>query len=423
MTSEPIAAASGEPLHAWIDASAGVAGDMLLGALVDAGADIHGVQSVVEAVLPSTVRLSATQVMRAGLSACKVDVSVLVEEQPHRAWADIRQLLGEAAVPEGIRTRSWSVFEALAQAEARVHAVSPDSVQFHEVGGWDSIADVVGVAAALDLLGVSTVSASQVALGAGTVESAHGELPVPTPATLELALGWRVEAGGQGERATPTGMALIRTLAETCEALPPLTLVGSGVGAGTRDTPGRSNVVRVALGTRVTPMRSHEALIVLEANVDDLDPRVWPEVLSTLLQAGAADAWLSPIIMKKGRPAHTLSVLCAPLLRDRMRQLVFSTTTTFGVREYAVDRTALSRSWRTVHVGSTPVRIKVSLDEDGRIRQATPEFADARSAAQSSGVPVHRVLDEASAAAYHAGIRIGLVCPPTVPAGIAEAPD
>jgi uncharacterized protein (TIGR00299 family) protein len=412
MTSDPMPGAPSGPLAAWIDASAGVAGDMVLGALVDAGAGLGDVQSVVDAVLPSTVRLSATQVLRSGLRATKVDVSVLVEDQPHRPWADVRRLLVEAAVPERVRTRSLAVFDALAKAEARVHGVSPDDVDFHEVGAWDSIADVVGVAAALDLLGVHTVTASHVSLGSGSVEGAHGLLPVPSPATLELAAGWDVQAGGRGELATPTGMALVTTLAERCESLPLLRMVATGVGAGTRDLPGRPNVVRVALGARTAQPRPQEELWILEANIDDLDPRVWPDVLVALLEAGAADAWLAPVIMKKGRPAHTLSVLCTPVLRERLRAVVFSTTTTFGIRDHPVGRTALDRSWRTIEVGALPVRIKIAVDDDGRITQATPELEDARTASRSSGVPLRRVLDEASSAASAAGIRVGAVCPP-----------
>jgi uncharacterized protein (TIGR00299 family) protein len=411
MTSEP--AASSDSLHAWLDVSAGVAGDMLLGALIDAGADLRAVQSAVDAVLPSTVELSVTEVRRAGLRACKVDVSVLVEDHPHRGWADLQRLIADSAVPEAVRTKALAVFGALAVAEARVHGVSPDDVHFHEVGAWDSIADVVGVAAALDLLGVQTVTAGRVALGSGTVAAAHGEMPVPSPATLELARGWEVEAGGSGELATPTGMALVTVLTDACEPLPALRVVTAGVGAGTKDPPGRANVVRVVVGQRVAPSPAQENLAILETNIDDLDPRVWPEVLSTLLAAGAADAWLTPIIMKKGRPAHTLSVLCAPALRGPLREVMFGATTTFGIREYSVGRTALRRHWSSVTVGDAPVRIKLSLDDDGTITHATPEFDDARAAARASGVPVHRVLDEAAAAAHAAGIRVGSICPAT----------
>nr|BFE71715.1 hypothetical protein GCM10020092_050160 [Actinoplanes digitatis] len=276
--------------HAWIDASAGVAGDMLLGALLDAGAGLEVVRRAIDEVLPGSVALSVTQVTRAGLRALKADVDPLVAAPPHRTWRDIRPLL------EG-NDDALAVFGRLVGAEARVHGTEPEEVHFHEVGALDSIADVVGVCAALRDLGVTSVSAGEVALGSGRVRTAHGELPVPAPAVLELARGWRVSGGGGHELATPTGLAVIRALATRCEDLPPMTVDAVGVGAGGRDTPGRANVVRVVIGA---PEPGTAEAVVLEANVDDLDPRLWPGVLAGLLSAGADDAWLVPILMKKG---------------------------------------------------------------------------------------------------------------------------
>ncbi|GAA4118289.1 nickel pincer cofactor biosynthesis protein LarC [Knoellia locipacati] len=401
--------------HLWIDAGAGVAGDMLLGALVDAGAPLDEVQSVVDAVLPATVRLALTEVSRAGLRAAKVDVEVLAPDQPHRRWTDIRALIEAADIPEPVRDRAVHVFEVLADAEAHVHGVEPADVHFHEVGAWDSIADVVGVCAALHLLGVTSVSAGPVALGSGTARTSHGTVGVPAPATLRLATGWEVAAVGTGELATPTGLALVRALAATCEALPPMRVTASGSGAGTKDVEGRANVTRVVLGepaTEPTPTTDPapatggaETLWVLEANVDDLDPRLWPGVIESLLAAGAADAWLTPILMKKGRPAHTLSVLCDVGHRESLRGIVLEHTTTLGVREHEVSRHALDRSWETVDVRGVPVRIKLSHTADGRAVHATPEFEDVRAAAERAGIPARVVLDEANAAAQAAGLR------------------
>ena len=397
--------------HLWIDASAGVAGDMLLGALLDAGAPLVEVQAVVDAVLPDTVRLIVTDVTRAGLRAAKLDVEVLVADQPHRRWSDIRERIVEASIPEPVRGSAIRVFTALAEAEASVHGVAVDDVHFHEVGAWDSIADVVGVAAAVQLLGVTSVSAGPVALGSGTARTSHGVVGVPAPATLELAKGWDVAAVGEGELATPTGMALVRGLARECEALPRMRVTASGSGAGSKDVEGRANVTRVVLGEpadaavpTVTPV--HETLWVLEANVDDLDPRLWPGVLEALLDAGAADAWLTPILMKKGRPAHTLSVLCDPARRASLRDVVLEHTTTLGVREHPVERFALGRSWQTVTVRGHEVRVKLSHAPDGRVVHATPEFEDVRAAAAADGIPARVLLDEANAAAQalrHAG--------------------
>ena len=200
--------------HLWVDASGGVAGDMLLGALLDAGAVLDVVRSAVSAVVPGEVEVRTRVVSRAGLRALKVDVASAAEDHPHRAWAQIRSLLHAANLPGPVRERALAAFSLLADAEARVHGRHPDEVHFHEVGSWDSIADIVGVAAALADLGVERVVTSAVAVGSGRVRSAHGDLPVPVPAVLELARGWRVFAGGAGELATPTGMALVRAVSD-----------------------------------------------------------------------------------------------------------------------------------------------------------------------------------------------------------------
>jgi uncharacterized protein (TIGR00299 family) protein len=398
---------------AWIDATAGVAGDMLLGALTDAGAPLEAVQAAVDAVIPATVRLTAERVTRAGLRATHVQVELLRADQPHRAWTAIRALLGRAALPEPVRERALLVFARLAEAEARVHCVPVEQVHFHEVGAWDSIADVVGVSAALHALGISSLTVSQIAVGAGRVSTAHGELPVPVPAVAELAVGWRVFAGGQGELATPTGMALLTALAQASEELPSLELRATGVGAGSRDIPGRPNVVRALVGS--PPQSERDTgdpgdAVVLEANIDDLDPRVWPGVLAALLDAGASDAWLTPALMKKGRPAHTLSVLSRPDRVDALRALVFRETTTLGVREHLVRKTALARFWAEAEVFGARLPVKVG-HQDGVIVQVTPEFDPAARVAADNGLQVRTVLTAAERAAAAQGLTPGAPVP------------
>lgn len=416
------------PVHAWIDASAGVAGDMVLAALLDAGADQAWVQRAVNAVVPNAVQLGSRQVLRAGQRALKVDVGVLADDPPHRTWASIRRDLEAADLHPLTRHRALAVFERLATAEATVHGVDVEQVHFHEVGALDSIADVVGSCEALRSLGVDSVTAGPVALGSGRIRAVHGDIAVPVPAVTQLSIGWQVLAGtaggtadpvghaeahhhgvghhhehaehpgaglhdrpadlltpGQlGELATPTGMALIRALASQCEPLPALTVHAVGVGAGGKDTPGRPNVVRVVVGSPGDPPPEATEVVELTANVDDLDPRLWPGVIEALLGAGALDAWLVPILMKKGRPAHTLHVLTTPQQREAVTELIFRATTTLGVRYVNPKRSVLHRRTDRVTVDGTEVRLKVALFGDEELRRV-PEFEDVRALAQLVG--------------------------------------
>jgi uncharacterized protein (TIGR00299 family) protein len=396
------------PIVAWFDCSSGVSGDMVLGALLDAGARLEVVQAAVDAVAPEPVLLRTEQVSRAGLRATKVHVEC-EDSTTRRTWRDIQTLLEQAAgLDETVRVRALAVFAALATAEGKVHGVPADEVHFHEVGALDAIADIVGACAALVALGIVSFSAGPVALGRGEVRAAHGTLPVPVPAVVELLRGAPVRGGDvDGELATPTGAALLGTLCDGWSPTPDLAvLTGQGVGAGSRDVPGRPNVLRVLVGqgivsTDVVP--ATPAALLLETNVDDLDPRLWPAVLTQLLHAGASDAWLTPILMKKGRPAHTLSVLVTADRAVGVRRIVFTETTALGMREQHVAKTALARETYTVDVSGHSVRIKVGL-LDGAVVNAQPEYEDVVAAAAASGRPAKAVLAEAVAAAHAAGL-------------------
>jgi pyridinium-3,5-bisthiocarboxylic acid mononucleotide nickel chelatase len=398
--------------HTWIDPSAGVAGDMLLGALLDAGADLGTVQRAVDAVVAGSVAITTAEVTRAGLRATKAEVEQLVDDPPHRTWATIRTMIDDAGLVAPVRERSQAVFARLADAEGRVHGIPAESVSFHEVGALDSIADIVGVAAALHDLGVTSISAGPIAVGSGQVRGTHGVLPVPVPAVAELARGWRVSAGGDGELTTPTGMAFLAALADRCEELPALTVQRIGVGAGTRDVAGRANVTRVILGdpaTSASPEPVSPALL-LEANVDDLDPRLWPDVLQRLLLAGADDAWLVPIAGKKGRPAHILCVLCEPSRADQLRTEMLALTSTVGVRQTETSKYALPRTWFEVDVHGDTVAVKVA-HRDGVISQVSPEFDSVAARAAALGRTQHDVLTAAVAAATAAGLVVGARLP------------
>jgi uncharacterized protein (TIGR00299 family) protein len=401
-------------LHAWIDASAGVAGDMLLAALVDAGADIIAVQAAVDQVIPDAVRLSATTVNRAGMRATKVDVTVLVDDPPHRTWRNIQTMLSASDLPDRIRDDALAVFTQLANAEGHVHGIDAQDVHFHEVGALDSLADVIGVCAALHQLGIRAISVSPIAVGSGRIKAAHGHIPVPVPAVTQLAKGWQIHSGGEGELTTPTGMALVTTIASGSAELPPMILHSTGSGAGTKDTPGRPNITRVIIGEPTS--RHHDPVstaVVLETNVNDLDPRLWPGVLNRLLSDGASDAWLTPILMKKGRPAHTLKVLCQPDLADGLRQVIYAETTTLGIRQHTVSRHAALRGFAQIDINGDTVAIKLA-HRDGQIVQAAPEFEDIARAARRQQIPERQVLDQTKAAAARAGLVEGRSVPPSL---------
>jgi uncharacterized protein (TIGR00299 family) protein len=374
----------------WVDASSGASGDMLLGALVGAGVPLDVLQAAVDDVSPEPIRLRVEAVTRNGLAATRVHVEV-AESHHHRTWRDVRGMLGG-------HERALAAFERLAVAEAAVHGTTPDEVHFHEVGALDAIADVVGVCAGFDHLAAATVVVSPIGVGSGTVRAAHGTLPVPPPAVVELLRGVPSYAGPIGspsmELCTPTGAALLTTLATGWGPQPLMTVTDVGVGAGGRDPSGHANVLRILVGASSDAGVTTE--LVLEANVDDLDPRLWPSVLDALLTAGAADAWLTPILMKKGRPAHTLHVLVTPASSDAVRAVVFRETTTIGLREHEVTKRALQRELVDVVIGGQVISVKVARLE-GRVVNAQPEYDDVARAAAALGRPVREVLEEARA--------------------------
>jgi uncharacterized protein (TIGR00299 family) protein len=374
----------------WLDAQAGASGDMLLGALVDTGVPLPILQAAVDE-LGLGITLEATATSRAGLGGTKVEV-LAADDGTTRSWADVRQLLGA-------RTTALEVFRRLAEAEAVVHRVPVDEVHFHEVGALDALADVVGVVAGFAHLGLSALHCSPVALGSGTTRGAHGPLPVPAPAVLSLLAGKPVHAGASPyESTTPTGAALLATLVDDWGGLPPMSVTRTGMGAGHRDPNEVANVLRLVLGD---PLQDKGSAVLLETNVDDLDPRLWPQVLAQLMAAGASDAWLTPILMKKGRPAHTLSVLGAAADGPALRAVVFRETSTLGLRERTVDKHELARNESTVDVGGHPIRVKTAW-LDGAVVNSNPEWEDVLAAATALGRPAKDVLAEAQTSVRNA---------------------
>jgi uncharacterized protein (TIGR00299 family) protein len=386
----------------WLDCSSGVSGDMLLGALYDVGA-LDALPALLESLDGLGASMEAREVKTGGVRAVRMTVTA-ADRQPHRRLADIRSIIGSAAVPEAVAARAVAVFDRLASAEATVHGTTADEVEFHEVGAVDSIVDVLGCCLGLHALGLDRLVVSPVALGGGTVTTAHGELPVPTPAALELLAGSAlVAAGGAAavELATPTGLALLAEWADDTGPMPASRVERTGVGAGSREPAGQPNVVRLVIGEADVSTPADEQWVVIEANVDDLDPRLWPGVLAALLSAGAADAWLTPILMKKGRPAHTVSALGTATTMAAVQRVLFAETSTIGARWYPVAKTALDRTTVSVDIDGLQVRVKVAF-ADGVAVSATPEFDDIAAAAAALGAPTKDVLAAAVAAARNA---------------------
>jgi pyridinium-3,5-bisthiocarboxylic acid mononucleotide nickel chelatase len=388
----------------WVDASSGASGDMLLGALAGAGVPLEVMQRAVDAVSPEPVSLRVEAVTRNGFAATRVHVDV-ADSAEHRSWRDVRTLLLESVLGGDVRDLALRVFERLATAEGAVHGEDPMDVHFHEVGALDAIADVVGACAGMAHLAPTAVVVSPIAVGSGSVRTAHGSLPVPPPAVAALLTGVPSYAGPDGapptELCTPTGAALLTTLATSYGPQPPMATRHVGVGAGGRDPEGHANVLRLLVGDAVERPDGPDELLVLETNVDDLDPRLWPEVITAVLASGALDAWLTPILMKKGRPAHTFRALAGPDAADEVRRTIFRETTTIGIREYPVARHALPRELTTVSVDGVEVAVKLAR-LDGVVVTAQPEYDDVVRAAHILGRPVREVLAEALAAARSA---------------------
>jgi uncharacterized protein (TIGR00299 family) protein len=385
----------------WVDASSGASGDMLLGALVGTEVPLEVIQRAIDLASPEPVSLRVETVRRNGFAATRVHVDV-ADSVHQRSWRDVRTLLLESGLPENVRDLALRVFERLADAEGAVHGSDPLEVHFHEVGALDAIADVVGVCAGIAHLAPAVVVVSPIAVGSGSVRTGHGTLPVPPPAVAALLTGVPSYAGPDGapatELCTPTGAALLTTLATSYGPQPAMTTEHVGVGAGGRDPEGHTNVLRLLVGATIEQPEGPDDLLVLETNIDDLDPRLWPDVITAVLAAGALDAWLTPILMKKGRPAHTFRALVRPGSADEVRRTIFRETTTIGIRDYPVARHALPRATTAVSVGGIGIQVKLAR-LDGVVVTAQPEYDDVVRAAHSLGRPVREVLAEATAAA------------------------
>lgn len=431
---------------AYLECFSGISGDMFLGALVDAGVPPHLLEQTVEA-LKVGARLEISRVMRSGISATKVDVWVDGEkdlpreeywakqnehaasardddhahehehhhehqhahEQDHpkqshghshgRGLVEIWEIIGRSGISDTARKNAASIFEALGGAEAKIHATSIEEVHFHEVGAVDAIVDVVCAAVGAEALGVDEIICSPLNVGGGMVQCAHGTFPVPAPATVELLKDAPVYSSGvQAELVTPTGAAIVKTLARRFAAFPNMKIEKSGYGAGARDFPGYPNVVRLTVGEAASTLAAKTAsdtVTVLEANLDDLNPQVFGYVMDRLLEEGALDAFGMPVQMKKNRPGTLLTVLCKPEDSARLTQLIFTETTTLGVRRREEVRQTLARRWESVVTPWGEVRIKIA-SMNGTVTNYAPEYEDCRRIAAEHHVPLKAVIQEAA---------------------------
>jgi uncharacterized protein (TIGR00299 family) protein len=313
----------------------------------------------------------------------------------------IEQIISTSELKESVKERAIRIFRRLGEVEAAIHNVPVEKVHFHEVGAWDSIADIVGACIGFDLLGIEKIHCSALNLGSGTVKAAHGVMPVPAPATAALVAEVPTYSEGPAaELTTPTGAAIVTTLAEGFGAMPAMRISATGYGAGDKDFPGRPNLLRVLIGETTSATESTE-VYVIEANVDDMSPQVAGYVRERLLEAGALDATFTPVFMKKDRPGFTISVLAKAEDRERLAEMVFAETTTLGLRMYRAERRVLERRWETVETPYGAVRIKVA-SENGKVRNFAPEYEDCRQLAVDRKVPLKDVIQQAN----HAYLRL-----------------
>ena len=433
---------------AYLECFSGVSGDMFLGALVDAGVSPQLLQETV-AALGVGALLEVSRVVRSGISATKVDVWVDGEKDmpreeywarqeashshvhhdhherehehahehhhshgessqagapaphrhEHRGLSEIRKIISAAKISDSAKKTAISIFEALGAAEAKIHDVPVESIHFHEVGSVDAIVDIVCAAVGVEALGVDEIVCSSLNVGGGMVKCAHGTFPVPAPATVELLKNAPVySADVQAELVTPTGAAIVKILAKRFGAFPEMKIEKSAYGAGSRDFPGRPNVLRIVIGetaAKITAKTQSDTISVLQANLDDLNPQVFGYVMDRLLEEGALDVFGEPVQMKKNRPGTLLTVLCKPEDADKMMQLLFSETTTLGVRRRAESRQTLARRWETVRTEWGEVRIKIA-SMNGTVTNYAPEYEDCRRIAEEHHVPLKTVMQEAA---------------------------
>lgn len=389
-------------MHAYFDCFAGIAGDMTVAALCDCGIPEAELRAFVDSLGLTGFAWTLERTKRKGIAALRFAVKLDMNiKQPHRHLHHVERIIDELKVAQSVKERSKAIFRRLAEAEAKIHATTIEKVHFHEVGAVDAILDIVCAAWCLDRLGVYTISASPVPTGVGSVQCEHGLMPIPAPATAELLTGVPLApCEVRGELTTPTGAALVATLAAPSAASaaafgppPAMTLRRIGYGAGAADRPERANVLRIMLGDPVSADAGSDEVVVLETNLDDASPEIAAFCQQRLLEQGALDAYIVPITMKKGRLGHLLGVICEPNRADELESLLFAETPTFGVRRHTCRRSVMSRRHETAQTRWGPIRLKIG--EWRNRKTISPEYEDCRAAAMAHGVALREVYEAA----------------------------
>jgi pyridinium-3,5-bisthiocarboxylic acid mononucleotide nickel chelatase len=387
---------------AYFECAAGISGDMCLGALVDAGASLSEIKKMLKQIPVSGYAISSRKVTRAGISSTKVDV--IIGEKRNRAqsevrrWKDIQTIIKKSVLPQRIKQKGLTVFKTLFLVEGKIHGEPFDSMHLHELGATDCIVDIFGTLIGLDILGIEKVVASPVNLGQGTVRTAHGILPVPAPATIELLTGYPVYSSEiPFELTTPTGAVILKSLASPSFSFPRIVVEAIGYGAGNKEIPDMPNILRLTIGREYPASYnpSDNSVIVMETNIDDMNPQFYEGVMKKLFAAGALDVFLENIIMKKGRPAVKLTAIIGESDADKMADIVFKETTTIGIRLYRAERKVLEREVIRIKTRYGIVRFKVSRLK-GKIVTSAPEYEDVRAISEQTNIPVKDIVDRIS---------------------------
>ncbi len=371
----------------------GVSGDMFIAALLDAGMALDSLETELRKIPSLRFELKATKKTVAGIRAARFEV-ICGKNEPSRSWKQIRELIGRAKLHPQVKNTGMAIFSRLAEAEAKVHGVPVAKVHFHEVGATDSIVDIIGAAVSARELAIDAFHFSTIPLGRSLIRSRHGPLPIPGPATMELLKRLPVEGVDvEDETVTPTGAAIISTLGRSFGPYPPVTVERIGYGTGRKEFQHRPNLFRVVLGSREEAGRKEETMLVIETNIDDMNPQLYDLVMDRLFEAGARDVFLSSIQMKKNRPATLLSVICEPLRRGDIEKVFFRETSTIGVRSYPVSRTILQRVEKKVKTRFGNITVKIVEQPDGS-KRTTPEYDDLKRIARAKNIPLKLIYDE-----------------------------